>query len=427
MRGRYQALAMLALGAGLGGGVALERYHLSAPGAQEGGPEILYWVAPMDPNYRRDAPGKSPMGMDLVPVYEGQEPAGDPAEVRLSAAEINAIGVRTAVARSEEIAREIRTVGYAGWDEHRTAHVHTRVEGWIERLDVRAIGDRVEAGDLLFELFSPEVGAATAELVRAIEDSPRARIVEIAKNRLRSIGLSDAQIEEIARTREPARNIRIHAPQDGVVVALEAAEGMYLKPDVRAMTLTDPGRIWLIAEVFERDLGRLSPDMRAEVRFDHLPGEVFEGRIDYIYPELDSVTRTLPVRLVLGTAEGRLRPGMFGSVRLLPAAAHAAVTVPSEALIRTGRQTVGPGPEGCGVRRRRVQDRGTEHAGHGPSAARAAAAAKENARRARPSPAPRPECRNRRLHRRPFRQHCARLRALRSASVTAACQWLQRG
>ncbi|WP_138464564.1 efflux RND transporter periplasmic adaptor subunit [Poseidonocella sp. HB161398] len=338
MRGRYQALAVLALGAGLGGGVALERYHLSAPSAGRGdGPEILYWVAPMDPNYRRDAPGKSPMGMDLIPVYEGGEPAGDPAEVMLSAAEINAIGVRTAVARREEIAQEIRTVGFADWDEHRTAHVHTRVEGWIERLEVRAIGDRVQAGDLLFELFSPEAGAAAAELVRAIEDRPGGRIAEIAKNRLRSIGFSEAQITEISETRQTPRNIRILAPQDGVVVALEAAEGMYLKPDIRAMTLTDPGQIWLIAEVFERDLGRLTPDMRAGIRFDSLPGEVFEGRIDYIYPELDTVTRTLPVRLVLGTAGGKLRPGMFGAVRLLPAAAQEAVTVPSEALIRTGR------------------------------------------------------------------------------------------
>ncbi|MFD2174713.1 efflux RND transporter periplasmic adaptor subunit [Rhodobacter lacus] len=338
MQGRYLALAVLALGAGLGAGVALERLYLAVPArAAETGPKILYWVAPMDPNFRRDGPGKSPMGMDLIPVYEGSEPAQDPAVVQLDAAEINAIGVRTALATRDEIAAQIRTVGFADWDGHRTVHVHTRVEGWIERMEVRAIGDRVKKGDLLFELFSPEVGAATAELVRAIEDEPGASIVDIAKNRLRSIGLQDQQIERIARTRQAERNIAVYAPQDGIVVALEAAEGMYLKPDVRALTLTDPGKIWVLADVFERDLGRLSTGMRAQARFDPLPGRVFSGKIDYIYPELDRQTRTLPVRLVFENAEGQLRPGMFSSVTLESTDRHFAVTVPSEALIRTGR------------------------------------------------------------------------------------------
>ncbi|WP_095588170.1 efflux RND transporter periplasmic adaptor subunit [Actibacterium ureilyticum] len=338
MQGRYLALALLALGAGIGGGVALERFHLTKTADAGGdGPGILYWVAPMDPNFRRDGPGKSPMGMDLIPVYEGGEPAGDPAEVQLDAAEINAIGVRTALASLEEIAPQIRTVGFAEWNEHRTAHIHTRVEGWIERLEVRAVGDRVAKGDLLFELFSPEVGAATAELVRALESEPGTRIVDIAKNRLRSIGLEDRQIERIARSRQPERTVAVYAPQDGIVVAFEAAEGMYLKPDIRALTLTDPARIWVIADVFERDLGRLSPDMQATARFEHLPGVRFTGRIDYIYPELDMRTRTLPVRLVFDNADGQLRPGMFSSVTLEGSDPRMAVTVPSEAVIRTGR------------------------------------------------------------------------------------------
>lgn len=337
MQGRYSALAILALGVGLGGGVAMERLYFSAPQADSGGPAILYWVAPMDPNFRRDGPGKSPMGMDLIPVYEGDELAGNPAEVRMDAAEINAVGVRTALAKADEISSQIRTVGFVDWNEHRTAHVHTRVEGWIERLDVRAVGDTVSKGDLLFELFSPEVGSATAELVRINESEPGTRIVEIAKNRLRSLGMGDAQIERISQTGQAERNIAIYAPQDGVVVALEAAEGMYLKPDVRALTLTDPTDLWLIAEVFERDLGRLSEGMRAEARFEHLPGTVFEGTVDYIYPELDLRTRTLPVRLVFDNADGSLRPGMFGTVLLEDTDRHLAVTVPSEAVIRTGR------------------------------------------------------------------------------------------
>ena len=136
------ALTVIALGAGLASGVWLERQRTeSANEGKDGDPEILYWVAPMDPNFRKDGPGKSPMGMDLVPVYEGDESKGDPEEIELSAAESNSIGVRTALARVEDVARRIDTVGFVSYDEHATSHIHMRVEGWIEKQKVRAVGD----------------------------------------------------------------------------------------------------------------------------------------------------------------------------------------------------------------------------------------------------------------------------------------------
>jgi Cu(I)/Ag(I) efflux system membrane fusion protein len=336
MRGRYAALSILALAAGVSVGVYLERFHLNpAAGMAPGGPEILYWVAPMDPNFRQPNPGQSPMGMDLVPVYAGQEPSGDPAEVTLSAAEINAIGVRTALAQVSEISHRIETVGFVGYDEHLTTHVHTRVDGWIETLNVRAIGDRVRKGDLLFEMFSPQIGASTAELVRAME-AGQTGIVRLARGKLRSLGMSDAQIAEVEASGELARNLKVMAPQDGVVVSLEAADGMFLQPGTRAVSLTDLRSVWLIVDVFERDIARMTGDMRAVARFEHLSGRTFEGVIDYIYPELDPVTRTLPVRLRLDNDEGLLRPNMFGAVSLIPTRTRTALTVPSEAIIRTG-------------------------------------------------------------------------------------------
>lgn len=336
MRGRYAALSILALAGGMTGGVFLERLYLN-PVTQAGSdePEILYWVAPMDANFRRDGPGKSPMGMDLIPVYAGQEPSGDPQEVTLNAAEINAIGVRTALARMTDVAQHIETVGFVGYDEHRTSHVHTRVEGWIERLEVRAVGDRVEKGQVLFDLFSPLVAAATGDLIRAVEGRDP-RILDAARNKLLSHGMSARQVAEIERTRELVRNIEIEAPQDGVVISLEAADGMYLQPGTRAFSVADLGSVWLIVDVFERDVSRLSEDMRAVARFEHLPGRDFAGEIDYIYPELDPRTRTIPVRLRFDNAERLLRPGMFGSVSLLPETSHQVLTVPSEAVIRTG-------------------------------------------------------------------------------------------
>jgi len=297
MRGRYAALTVLALAGGLGAGIGIERERSAGAGMGGGsGPEILYWVAPMDPNFRKDEPGKSPMGMDLIPVYEGDAPESDMFEVRVGAAEVNAIGVRSAVARVENVAQRVETVGFVTYDAHATSHIHTRVEGWIERLAVRAVGDPVAAGELLFELYAPEITIASSELLRATRRQS-AQEIAIARTKLRNFGVSARQIEEMAQADLPAQRIRYYAPQDGVVIALAGADGMFLRPETRALSLADLASVWLLVDVFERDMGRITPDMRVEARIEHLPGRVFTGEIDYIFPELDPETRTLRLRL----------------------------------------------------------------------------------------------------------------------------------
>ena len=303
MRGRYVALSFLALTAGAAGGVALERFHFAAPRDDaDNGQKILYWVAPMDANFRKDSPGKSPMGMDLVPVYEGNESSGDPGEVTLSAREVNAIGVRTTLAREEAIAPSIETVGYVTYNEDATSHIHARISGWVEGLTVRAVGDPVQSGQKLFEVYGPRQGQSGMDSIGA-----------------------------------PAEYLRVTAPQSGVVTALGATEGMYLEPGMPAVSITDLATVWVIADVFERDIGKLTKGMNAEIRFEPLPGEVFDGDVDYIYPELDPKTRTLSVRIRLKNEDGKLRPNMFGTVRLRETQTEEAVTVLSEAVIRTGR------------------------------------------------------------------------------------------
>ena len=303
MRGRYAALSLLALGAGVAGGITLERFYLAGPSeAGAEGPKVLYWVAPMDANFRKDSPGKSPMGMDLVPVFDGDAPDGDPSDVMLSPSEVNAIGVRTAVSRTEDIASVIETVGFVAYDEDATSHVHARIEGWVEDLRVRAVGDPVRSGQALFEVYGPRQ----------------------ERDAMDSVG-------------DPVEYLRVTAPQSGVITALAASEGMYLQPGVRAMSITDLATVWVIADVFERDIGLLSEGMNAEARFDPLPGKVFKGKVDYIYPELDAKTRTLSVRLRFDNSAGTLRPNMFGRIRLEASDKRVAITVPSEAVIRTGR------------------------------------------------------------------------------------------
>ena len=302
-RGRYTALGALVLATSFATGIAFERLYLNASvGSDNDGEKILYWVAPMDPNFRKDGPGKSPMGMDLVPVYEGAEPSGDPAEVKLSAQEVNAIGVRTAVARVEPIAPFIDTVGFVTYDEDATSHVHARIAGWVEDIRVKAVGDPVKAGQPLFEVYGPR-----------------------------------QERETVDRVGQAAEFLQVTAPQSGVITSLSASEGMYLQPGVRALSITDLSSVWVLADVFERDIGRLTEGMKAEARFDPLPNEVFVGEVDYIYPELDQKTRTLTVRLRFKNEDGRLKPNMYGRIKLEADNNREAVTVPSEAIIRTGR------------------------------------------------------------------------------------------
>lgn len=284
-------------------GITFERLYLNASGGSDAEEnKILYWVAPMDPNFRKDGPGKSPMGMDLVPVYEGAEPSGDPTEVKLSAQEVHAIGVRTAVARVEQIAPFIDTVGFVTYDEDATSHVHARIAGWVENIRVKAVGDLVMAGQPLFEIYGPR-----------------------------------QERETVDKVNQAAEFLQVKAPQSGVVTALSAFEGMYLEPGIRALSIADLSSIWVLADVFERDIGRLTEGMKVEARFDPLPNKVFFGEVDYIYPELDRKTRTLPVRLLFKNQDGLLKPNMYGRVKLIAVKNREAVTVPSEAIIRTGR------------------------------------------------------------------------------------------
>jgi Cu(I)/Ag(I) efflux system membrane fusion protein len=334
----------LALAAGLAGGIAYERFGApSASGhvAASAEKKILYWVAPMDPNYRRDAPGKSPMGMDLIPVYEGEEPGGAQADdadvVRLSPAVVNNIGVRTGEVERAAFGNDIRTVGYVALDEDRTSHVHVRKEGWIEGLRFRSLGAEVARGDLLFEFFSPELATASWEYVRELQRGSEGMTTG-ARAKLRALGVADRQIEDIRASGKPADRIRVYAPQDGVLVQLGVGEGMYIRPDQTLMTLSDLSSVWVIADVFESHGGHIRAGMAAEARLDHLPGEVWRGTVDYVYPELDPVTRTLRVRLRFPNDGLKLRPNMFADIVLKTPPRQDVLVVPSEAVIRTGRE-----------------------------------------------------------------------------------------
>ncbi|MGH0002298.1 efflux RND transporter periplasmic adaptor subunit [Pseudovibrio ascidiaceicola] len=338
MRRGYAVVAGLAIVASVSAGLGIfvgSSMDWTSAGSGSAESEILYWVAPMDPSFRRDAPGKSPMGMDLVPVYAGQDATQTGNAVVLSPGVINSIGVRTATASVEPISEKIESVGFVGYDEHGSSQVHLRTEGWIKELNIRAVGDPVEKGDLLFTVYAPEVTVASADLIRAVRRNDKQAEQNI-RIQLQNFGIDSAQIDDMARASNPAKVFKVYAPQSGVVTTLEAADGMYLQPDSIALTLSDMSSVWLMVDVFEQDIARLTKNSDVLASFEHLPGQVLEGRIDYIYPELDAVTRTLPVRLHFDNSKGVLRPNMFGRVTIIPSETRSAVTVPASALIRTG-------------------------------------------------------------------------------------------
>ena len=331
-------IVLVALAAALAGYLLGTRSGgpLSEPGgaARSGEREVLYWVAPMDPNFRRDAPGKSPMGMDLVPVY-ADAAAAQPGLVSIDPAVAANLGIRTAVAERGVLPRHVDTVGYVGFDETSVQHVHTRVDGWVERLSVAVEGDPVERGQVLFELYSPELVNAQREFLAALgsrSDALRAASAE----RLRALGLTADEIARLGRQRKVRERIPYRAERDGIVETLGARDGAYVTAATPIVSIASLDHVWVVAEVFERQADWVRAGQHAELTFDGLPGTVRHAAVEYIYPELDPRTRTLRVRLEIPNEGGQLRPGMLARVTIHGEAGDPVVHVPRQAVIRGG-------------------------------------------------------------------------------------------
>ncbi len=296
--------------------------------------KILYWVAPMDPNFRQDGPGKSPMGMDLVPFYE-EDGGGDDGAVTISPAIVQNLGVRTEKATLGKLWKRVDSVGYVDFDENLISHVHLRTEGWIENLTVKSEGERVKKGDLLFELYSPTLVNAQDEYIQALR-SKNKRLISASYERLRALGVDKSQINKIRKTRKAEQLIEIRASQNGIVSKLKAREGMFVKPKMEVMTLADLSSIWILVEVFERQSDWVKVGKPAEITLSYIPGRKWEGKVEYVYPSLDPMTRTLRARLRFDNPDEALKPNMFANVVIYGGATKDVVSIPLEALIRTG-------------------------------------------------------------------------------------------
>lgn len=298
----------------------------------------LYWVAPMDPNYRRDEPGKSPMGMDLIPVYE-QSTGGDagPGTISISPNVENNLGVRTASVQRRALHVPIRTVGYVQYNEDTLVHIHPRVEGWVDTLHVKASGEYVKKGEPLYSLYAPELVNAQEELLIAMRRGNE-DLIDAARSRMDALQMPKEAIDSLMSTKKVRQTITFSAPQTGFVDNLNIREGFFIKPGNTILSIGALDEVWVDAEIFERQSAQVKVGLPVTMTLDFLPGKTWEGEVDYVYPTLEQSTRTLRVRLRFNNEDYALKPNMFAQVTIHSDLNSANVLVPSEAVIRTGTQ-----------------------------------------------------------------------------------------
>jgi Cu(I)/Ag(I) efflux system membrane fusion protein len=330
-----------------------------APSGKSAERRVLYWHDPMVPQQKFDKPGKSPfMDMDLQPVYAD---GGDSGGVTVSPRMAQNLGIRIVKAEKGRLQARIDAVGTIQADENRVEAVQSRVSGWVEELHVRALNDPVARGQLVAEIRSPDFIAAREEylLLSRGTDAP---LREAARERLRLLGLDEAQIEALPASKEGDR-FAIHAPSSGVVWELGVRQGMQVNPGMNLLSLLDLSSVWMLAEVPEQRVSAVRQGAGAEVTLAAFPGQAFHGRVDYLYPQVDAMTRTLRVRVVLPNPGLKLRPGMVAQVAIATTAGREAVLVPAEAIIRTGRRNVVIVADGAGHFRAQAVETGAEDDG----------------------------------------------------------------
>lgn len=318
--------------------------HAAADGAPEAAPsepKILYYYDPMRPDVHFDAPGKSPfMDMNLVPKYAGAEPQGGGVVVEVDPRMAQNLGIRTAPVMRSTLAHGVDAVGAVEVDERLIYAVESRAEGWVEQLHVRAVGEPVRKGQALAGVYSPELYSAQEELALAAR-SGDAGLVAASRQRLTLLGLSEGQIAQVVESGKAQRRAQIASPRGGVVTELNVREGEKVMPGTPLMRIADLSRVWITVEIPEAVAAAVRQGRGAEARLTGLPGEVFEGRVDYVYPDLDPATRTVRARIVFANRAGLLKPGMYATVAIVGAAGRqSSLTIPSEAVIRTGKRTV---------------------------------------------------------------------------------------
>ncbi|HEY8587016.1 MAG TPA: efflux RND transporter periplasmic adaptor subunit [Rhodanobacter sp.] len=309
----------------------------SSIAAPDAAGKVLYWYDPMMPEQHFDKPGLSPMGMEMVPKYASSGVAAD--VVRIDPATVQNLGVRTALVERRTLSRTVTVPGTVSWDLREASTISARVDAVITRLQVRAPYTMVTAGEPLAELLAPQWNSALAEYeaLQGAQSVDAKALRGAARQRLEVLGLSAADIRSARSGRGSA--ITLHAPQTGMITALEVREGQRVSAGQALMTVNGLDSVWIEAALPQAVAGTVQRGTPVTVHVDALPGQTFDGTVETLLPDIDSATRTQPARIVLANPQHRLSPGMFATVQLSPADGEALPLVPDDALIATGQQT----------------------------------------------------------------------------------------
>lgn len=352
-------VAIAALAAG--GGYWVGRHHpapeASASAGTDGGKparKLLYYRNPMGLPDTSPTPKKDPMGMDYIPVYEGEADTtpGAPNAVRITRDKVQQLGVRVEPAQWRRVDRTVRAAGRIEADERLLYAIAPKFEGYVDHLHVNVTGQPVSAGQALFEVYSPELVSAQREYAIAVQGvaalnkgggqalAGMKQLAEASLQRLRNWDISNEQIQTLARTGEAKRTLTFRSPVSGIVTEKKAMQGMRFMPGDTLFQVTDLSRVWAIADVFEQDVALVQPGAQARLTMSAYPGKVFEGTVTYIYPTLKAETRTVAVRVELPNPGLLLKPAMFAEMMLAAAPRSEVVTVPTSAVIDSGTRQI---------------------------------------------------------------------------------------
>jgi len=355
MKTHHIVLALIA--AGLVAGLSYAAYRIGMSQGMQAAPpvtdqpdpagdkKVLYWHDPMVPTQKFDKPGKSPfMDMQLVPVYAGGD--GDDSTVQVSSRTQQNLGVRSAEVVKGTLTPKIEAVGSVAYNERDVDVVQARANGFVEKLYVRAPLDPVKKGQALAELYVPDWVAAQEDFltIKRMGAAAPAGLLAGARQRMRLVGMSDAQIQRIESAGQVEPRMTVTAPNTGVVAELGAREGMTAMAGTPLFRINGLATVWVNAEVPESFAAQVRTGNLVEVRAPGLPGSVLKGRVNAILPEVSATTRTLKVRVELANPGNQLAPGMFATINFAPArlgkAGNEMLLVPSEAVIQTGTRSV---------------------------------------------------------------------------------------
>jgi len=317
-------------------------------------PEILFYRNPMNPEIISSIPAQDEMGMKYIPVYADVKSANDNAPtgtVNIDPVTVQNIGVRTAIASITALSRDIRTVGRIAYDEEHITRLHPKTEGWIEKLFIDKTGTAVKKGTMLLSVYSPQLVTSAQEYLLALkslktlENSPfedisfgAKQMAKSARERLEFLDVPEHQIHEMEHSGIIKKNIHIHSPFNGIVINIGAREGQHVTPQTELYMLADLSKVWVFADVYESELPWVNVGDTVEMTLTGIPSKVFKGTLSYIYPYAEAKTRTIKVRLEFDNTDLLLKPDMFANVTINTQLRRDAITVPSEAIVRSGER-----------------------------------------------------------------------------------------